>query len=107
MKLIPKSLSRVAARQALLAKKNAPTLLFVAGVTGMIGSTVLACRATLNLQDVIDEFTGDLDVANTLESDAYSDEDRRKDKAIIYGRLIGHTAKLYAPASSTVPAAGV
>jgi hypothetical protein len=54
MKLIPIAVTRTVSRQLLMTQKNAPTLLFGAGVVGMVGSTVLACRATLKMQDVID-----------------------------------------------------
>ena len=46
MKFIPIAVSRKIAQQGLLASENAPKVLFVGGVVGMVGSTVLACRAT-------------------------------------------------------------
>ncbi len=93
MKLIPKSVSR----QALLTQKNSPKILFGVGVAGVIGSTVLACWATLKLDEVITEMDQDLDIARALEHSDYSEQDRSRDIAIIYARGAGSIAKLYAP----------
>lgn len=98
MKWVPNAVTRRAAHQLLLAQKNSPSLLFGAGVLGMVGSTVLACRATLKLQDVLEKTEGDLGMAKTLEHREYSDHDRQKDVAIIYTRTVVNVGRLYAPA---------
>lgn len=100
MKFIPTAISRKVAGQALLVEKNSPTILFGAGVIGMVGSTVLACRATLKLEDVLEKAERDLDAAKgvrSLHPDQYSENDRKKDVAIIYVRGVGGVVKLYAP----------
>jgi len=100
MKLIPDAISRKVAEQALLAEKNSPTILFGLGVVGMVGSTVLACRATLKLEKVLEQAENDLNAAKQvreLHPDKYSDTDRKKDTAIIYIRGIAGVVKLYAP----------
>ena len=38
----------------LVLKKHEPEILVVAGVIGAVGSTVLACRATLKVSEVLD-----------------------------------------------------
>lgn len=43
-----------AARQILLTKKHSPKILFIAGTVGVVGTVVLACRATLKVSDVLD-----------------------------------------------------
>jgi hypothetical protein len=53
MKFIPKGVSRTMSRQILKTQKNSPTILFVAGVTGVVTATVLACRATLHVDNVL------------------------------------------------------
>jgi len=53
MKYIPASVSRKAGRAMLKAQKNSPKILFVAGIVGAVGSTVLACRATLRVEDEV------------------------------------------------------
>lgn len=42
------------ARQLLVAQKHSPKALFVAGVVGVVGATVLACRATLKVGEILD-----------------------------------------------------
>jgi len=97
MKLIPQAISRQIARQGLLASKNAPTVLFGAGVVGMIGSTVLACRATLKLEDILSKTQRDLDTARTIQHREYSEQDRKMDTAIIYRRAVTTMVKMYTP----------
>lgn len=98
MKFVPNAATRTVAHQMLLAKKNSPGLLFGAGVVGMVGSTVLACRATLKLQTVLETAQHDLEIHRSLEHREYSDNDRQKDIAIVYTRSVVRVAKLYAPA---------
>lgn len=49
------------ARQVLIAQKHSPKILFVAGTAGVIGTVVLACRATLKVGEMLDDFETDLD----------------------------------------------
>lgn len=107
MKLIPDAIARKIAQQGLLASDNAPRALFVAGVIGMIGSTVLACHATLQLDDVLDQIEDDRNTAHdakaTVDAEdyegnaTYSDGELRKDLTIITARGIGRIVRLYAP----------
>lgn len=107
MKLIPNSIARKVAAQSFLAKQNSPRILFVGGVVGMVGSTVLACRATLKLEEVLDDVEqqkrqaqsvkGHVDSPNYNGEATYSDNELRKDLTIINLRGVGTIAKLYAP----------
>lgn len=97
MKLIPKTISTKMARHALLTQKNSPKYMFAAGVAGMVGSTVLACRATLKLEEFVSDAQIDLNVAKEMEHEDYTDSDRQKDIAIIYTRSAVGMAKLYGP----------
>lgn len=97
MKFLPTSITQALGRKALVTSKHAPSLLFGAGVVGTIGSTILACRATLKLESVIFETQNDLDTAKTMDHPNYSDEDRRRDIAVIYARSAVGMAKLYGP----------
>ena len=109
MKLVPNAISRKVANQALLGKKHSPTILFGAGVVSMVGSTVLACRATLKLDEVLEQTQHDLRAAKSVREghpEKYSENDRKKDTAIIYFRGVTGMAKLYAP-SVLLGAAGV
>lgn len=97
MKYIPKSISTKLARQALLTQKDSPKFMFAGGVVGMVGSTVLACRATLKLEKFVEDVQIDLNVAKEMEHEEYSEEDRRRDIGIIYARSAAGLAKLYGP----------
>jgi hypothetical protein len=93
-------LTRMMGRRNLALQANSPKLLFGAGVVGMVGSTVLACRATLRLEEVLETAQNDLDMAKTVNAerpDQYSDRDRQKDVALIYTRSVISVGKLYGP----------
>lgn len=98
MKLIPNAITTRCARQLLVGQMNSPRLLFGAGVVGVLGTTVLACRATLKLEDVLATVQHDLDVAKGLEHEDYSETDRKKDITIVYVQGTVRVCKLYAPA---------
>lgn len=85
-------------RQILISQKHSPTLLFVGGVAGVMATTLLACRATLKLDQILDESDADHDKVRTLEHIKYSELDRKKDHAIIMVRTTVKITKLYAPA---------
>jgi hypothetical protein len=97
MKFVPDNLSRKFGRQILVAQKHSPRILFVAGVVGVATSTVLACRATLKLEEVLAEIEDDLNTAKHLKHEKYSEEDRRKDIAYVYIRTGVKITKLYGP----------
>lgn len=96
MNLIPQVLTRGAGTVALKAQMNAPTLLFGAGVLAMIGSTALACRATLKVEETLDKAEHDLEPLK--ENPDYPEETRKRDVARIYTRTGRDLVRLYAPA---------
>jgi hypothetical protein len=101
MKLIPTAISRKVADKALLSRKHSPTILLGVGLTSMVGSTVLACRATLKMEDVLETIENDLKTSKgvrDLHPDKYSEKDRKQDVAVIYVRGVVSVVKLYAPA---------
>lgn len=87
------------ARQVLKLETASPTLLFGAGIVGIVGSTVLACQATLKLEEVLKEGADKLETARTLEHDDYSEKDRSNDVRIIKVQTGAKIVKLYAPAA--------
>lgn len=93
-------LPREVSMALLKANKNSPTILFGAGVVGVVGTVVLASKATLKLSDIVDESAATLDKINTVEHADYSDQDRQKDKVIVYTKTALDITKLYAPAIS-------
>ena len=90
--------NKTVALSLLKVQKQSPTLLFGAGVVGVVGTVVLASKATLKLSDILEDTSVTLNKINTLEHDDYSPEDRVKDKAIAYTQSSLKIAKLYAPA---------
>jgi hypothetical protein len=98
MKLVPVAIGRRVARSTLLAQKNSPGFLLGAGIVGMVGSTVLASRATLKVHAIKEEAKTNLDMARTLKHDDYSETDRQKDISLIYVQTSIKVARLYAPA---------
>ncbi|ADD80960.1 gp069 [Rhodococcus phage ReqiPepy6] len=79
-------------------QKNSPTLLFGAGVVGVVGTVVLASRATLKVSDIVDEASTTLEKINNIEEENYTPEHAVKDKAVVYTKTAIDVSKLYAPA---------
>ena len=84
-------------------KKHSPEILAVAGVVGIVTSGVMACKASTKLSGVIEETKEQLDqVHDYVEkngfSDKYTEEDSKKDTAIIYTQTAVKLVKLYGPA---------
>ena len=96
----PAAVTRVAGSQSLTLQKNAPNLLFVGGLIGSIGATVLACRATLKLETIVEEAENALITINEADfpEEKYSEQDKTRDTALVYTRASVDILKLYAPA---------
>lgn len=108
MKFIPNSVSRKVGEAVLKGQKNSPTILFVAGVVGVGATVVTACRATLRLEEVLEETQRDLDDVTKLQNgehpefvngrpDTYTDADVKHDTTLIYTKGVVKIVKLYAP----------
>jgi hypothetical protein len=98
MKLVPEVIGRTIARNTLIAQKNSPGVLLAVGVTGMVGSTILACRATLKMHEVLEESQDKLQEVKYFENVKYSERDRSRDTTLIYVQTGFQIVKLYAPA---------
>lgn len=84
-------------------KKYSPELLLAVGVVGVVTSTVLACKATTKLGSVLEESKNETDqireyVEKNGYSNKYTEEDKKKDLAIVYTKTAFNVGKLYAPA---------
>jgi Family of unknown function (DUF6353) len=100
MKFVPKAVSLKIGRQILVSQKNSPTILFVGGVVGVVATTVLACRATLKLEDILEDSKKKLELSHTYKDDIsieYAEQDRRKDVALIYVKNVGSIVRIYGP----------
>jgi hypothetical protein len=80
--------------------KNSPQILMYAGAIGVVVSGVLACKATLKLTGILEESRISLNKITEVENDEtinYTNEDARKDKAIVYTSTALDIAKIYSP----------
>lgn len=93
-------------RGGLILKKYSPEILTAAGVIGTVGSTVLACKATLKVEDILDEAKKKSNLINAvhdgeIEVDAeYTDKDYSKDLLVNRTQTAIKLIKLYGPAIS-------
>lgn len=104
MNLVPNAIARKVAQTGLLASKNSPRILFGVGIVGMIGTTVLASRATLRLDAVVADTQRNINIihdmaehAETSEELFYPASERRRDTAMTVGHGVLAVTKLYAP----------
>lgn len=98
MNLLPAVIGRQIARNSLHLQKASPELLLGAGIVGLVGSTVLACRATLKMDEVVTNAKVKMDMAKSLQHDDYSEKDRSRDISLIYFQSGVKIVRLYAPA---------
>jgi len=86
----------------LLTKKFSPQILTGLGIAGVVTSGVLASKATLKLEPIVEEIRGNVEVANELKStktaDEYSSTNYKKDITNSYVRGGLEIVKLYGPA---------
>ena len=91
--------TRLAGRAGLVLSKHAPTILTAAGTAGFIGTTILASKATLKVEETVAEETALLvKVHEAHDAGKLEDKDALHDKVILYTRMTTKLAKLYAPA---------
>ena len=86
----------------LKAIKHSPEILAGVGVVGVVGSLVMACKATTKLSDVLEESKEQLDKIKEVAADPayeekYSQDDAKKDTTITYVQTAMKVTKLYAP----------
>lgn len=79
--------------------KHAPTILTGAGTIGLIGTAVLASRATLTYKELIaDEVMVITDGPELMKrNEHYTEDVFRKDRIVCYSRIVTKTVKHYAP----------
>lgn len=100
---IMNNLTRTFSKIGFQVKKHSPAILVTVGVAGTVVSTVMACKATLKVDDILDETKDTIDkihecVENPDMMDRYSIEDSKKDLTKVYVQTGVKLAKLYAPA---------
>lgn len=103
------NLTRTFNRTGLKLKKHSPEILLAAGVVGVVASGVMACKATLKVEEIIDDAKHKIDTIHEVSADPtmaekYSEEDSKKDLAIVYTQTAVKLIRLYGP---SVALAGV
>lgn len=98
MNLVPAAVSTKLGRNALLLQKTSPSILFGVGIVGVVGGTVLACRATLKMDSVLDQAATKMDKVKTFQDPLYDEKDREHDLTLVRFQTGTAIVKLYAPA---------
>ena len=97
------SVTRSINRVGFQLKKHSPEILVVVGIVGAVTSAVMACKATTKANDILNDAKSQVDkVHKVLEDEAispemYSEEDSKKDLAIIYAKTGLDFVRLYGP----------
>lgn len=102
MNTVTRSLHRVGFKF----KKHSPEILVGAGIVGVVGSTIMACKATTKLDEILAEPKEKIETIHKFMEDPeevpegkdYSVEDGKRDLTIVYTQSALQVAKLYAPA---------
>lgn len=97
--IVSKNLNKV----SFTISKHSPEILVISGIVGLIGTTVLACKATTKANDILNEHKVQVEqVHQVFDSEQFKDEydekDMKKDLTIVYSNTIKNFAKLYGPA---------
>lgn len=100
---LPEGLTRTLGKAGLALRKASPEICVGAGIVGVIVSTVLACKQTTKLNDILEKhkkdaseirkFSEEVKSGKCLED--YTDKDRQHDLTIVYSKTIRDIAKLY------------
>lgn len=100
---LPAKVTRTAAMAVLKAKKNSPHIFFGIGIVGVVGATVMACKATLRVEDLMDDIQDDIqkvkDDKEAVEDPTVEDEKHyRREMAKAVGGGAVKLVRLYGPA---------
>ena len=93
-------------------KKHSPEILSVVGAVGAVTGAVMACKATTKVGAILEDSKEQIDIIHQGMEDGhvrdvdYTEEDGKKDLAIVYAQTGLKVAKLYAP-SVIIGAAGI
>lgn len=102
-KVVKPSITTKLGRAVLQTQKHSPHILFGAGMVGFVSTTVLASKATLRVEEVLQKTQSDLDNVRMVvdgplgEKHDYTEDDAFKDRLFIYTRTFVDLSKLYAP----------
>ena len=91
---------RIISRIGLKLKKYSPEILTFLGLAGTVTSTVLACKATLNLPEIMEKKDEDMQLINDSmnDIDTYTEKDARRETTKVYAQTGVKIIRNYAPA---------
>ena len=88
-------------RALLVAEKHAPTAMVIVGTVGLVYSTVKFCEARSRADELLEESNKKIErvhnAHDSYEPEEYSEEDYRKDLALVHAQKIVQVAKIYGP----------
>jgi hypothetical protein len=99
-------LSRTVHKTGFKIKQHSPEILVAVGIVGTVTSVVLACKATLKVNEVVEEAQETIEKIHdgveqhkhTEDGVEYTQEVANRDLAIVYGQTAWKFIKLYGPA---------
>lgn len=100
---LPASTTRALNRAALKIRKHSPEILVASGIVGVVTSTVMACKATTKIDEVLTESKEHVEMTKKYVEDngfteKYTENDYKKDLTIMYTQRGMKLVKLYTPA---------
>lgn len=83
-------------------KKHSPEIFLITGIVGVITAAVVACKATMNVPEIIDEAKENIDAVHSCMEDKeiaeeYNNDDAKKDLAVVYIRTGAKLVYNYIP----------
>lgn len=99
MKINTKTLRKSFKKAQLTVRKHSPEILMVAGVIGTVAGAVMACKETLELEDVLDECKQEkMELEEQYAMcEEYSEDALKKDQVKLTIKQAAKIVKLYAP----------
>ena len=96
------SVRRSAHKTGFKIKKHSPEILIVSGVVGVVASTVMACKATTKVNEILEKAKEDIDAVHDYMEredfeENYTEEEGKKALAVVYVQTGVKLVKLYAP----------
>lgn len=98
MKFVPNKVSTAVSKTALKASKYSPQVLFGAGVVGVVATAVLTAKATLGLEEILDDARLLSDQVSALPDEKYTSQQRTQALIYVKVKTFGQIVKLYLPA---------
>lgn len=108
--IVKNGLTTFVSRAGLKLSKHSPEILIGTGIAAIIGGTVMACKATLKVDDILDERDEKMekieevyqDVQDNNDIVTYTEKDYKRDRTIVTIQTGAKLVKAYAPGVTLV-----